>query len=202
MRSATMLLTVKRLAQHRCVRGANPYDVPYDVDTGSVRGDLLVLALEHLCDSHWRSTSTGAPGSWTATRSCLLCTIKSASPESRRRQNCGLEQLPFNVIGYRAHGHPPILSGCVLAVPIGVPNPSQTQRLEARGATCCSGSWITAVIHDISRFTAAVSPGVGAEVEWRVNQRLGKRSPKRHRRKGTPSRPAKGWNPATKVNDS
>ena len=44
--------------------------------------------------------------------------------------------------------------------------------------------------------------GVGAEIEWRVNQRLGKRSPKRHRRKGTPSRLAKGWNPATKVNDS
>jgi hypothetical protein len=35
---------------------------------------------------------------------------------------------------------------------------------------------------------AAVSPWVGAEVEWRVNQRLGKRKPKRRRRKGTPSR--------------
>ena len=44
--------------------------------------------------------------------------------------------------------------------------------------------------------------GMGAEIEWRLNQRFGKRSPKRHRRKGTPSRLAKGWNPATKVNDS
>ena len=36
----------------------------------------------------------------------------------------------------------------------------------------------------------------------RVNQRLSKRTPKRRRRKGTPSRSAKGWNPATKVQGS
>jgi hypothetical protein len=44
--------------------------------------------------------------------------------------------------------------------------------------------------------------GVGAEVEWRVNQRLGKRSPQRRRRRGTPSRPAKGWKPGTKIQNS
>jgi hypothetical protein len=60
-------------------------------------------------------------------------------------------------------------------------NPDMASRL-------ATSPWIPADIHDISRSLLGCPLGVGAEVEWRVNQRLGKRSPKRRRRKGGPSR--------------
>ena len=65
-----------------------------------------------------------------------------------------------------------------------------------------SFSWITAVVHDISRSLLRCLLGGGRRGRMASKSAPWQTITEAPTNKGTPSRPAKGWNSATKVQDS